>query len=472
LVYLLATQLSGSFAGVAAAASYALLSADAGVLGFHAHATHYVVFFAMLGALLLLAAERRKSVVLLALSGVSMGMALLMKQHGLFFIVFGLLCISYSGYKVSHALKRVWLVRATIFGTASLLPYALVCLLMWLYGVFPRFWFWTFVYARAYTSEMSLHDAKHLLASSLHFLLSGMFWMWVLSGGCLLGLLVIRRTRKNYAFLFLLVFCSAASVCPGFYFRIHYFVLLLPAMALVLGIGLGAVHEQLRHSRSWLLRFSPTIVLLLAMGISFYQARVYFLELNPIEEVRFNYGSTNPFPEAIAIARYLQEHTKAGDRISIMGSEPEILFYAHRLSATGHIYTYGLMEPQPYAHAMQHEFIRETEQSAPEYVVFVPFNTSWSRTPRSIPDLWEWIPQFLIAHYDRVGIINIEATRTSYFWDESAQHAVPAPLHMFVLRRRPIKNDTVVLLPRSVPTSPKIFREVKVSGISRWPSLR
>jgi hypothetical protein len=434
-LFLLARNFSGSFAGITAAASYAVLSADAGVLGFHAHATHYVVLFAVLGALLLERATQRKSTLLIVLSGLSMGIAFLMKQHGMFFVVFGVLWIAFAAYNTRENIKA-WLTHTLLFGGASLIPYGIVCLAMWLSGVFPKFWFWTFTYARAYTGETNLHDATIALISNLREVLNGPLWIWCLGAVSLLGLLVVRRTRQRHTFVFLFALSAAAAVCPGFYFRTHYFVLFLPALALAIGIGLAELHQRLIRSTSWTLKSMPAAVLILAMGLSLYRGRAYFFQFSPAQEARFNYGADNPFPEAIPIAKYLREHTRPTDRVSILGSEPEILFYAHRLSATGHIYTYGLMESQPYARMMQREFMKETEQSVPEFVVFVPFIRSWSWSPRSVPDLWEWIPQFLSSHYDRMGIVNIEGDRTSFFWDENAQHAAPARLHIFVFRRR------------------------------------
>ena len=434
LLFFLARNLAGWLAGVTAAASYAVLSADTGVLGFHAHATHYVVLFASLGALLLERAAQRKGNVLFLLSGLSMGLSFLMKQHGILFIVFGVLYIASPAFKTSGEIKA-WLTRAGLFAVASVLPYLAVCLAMWLYGVFPKFWFWTFTYARAYTGEISLRDAAIVLRANLGEVLRGPFWIWCVGGASLLGLLALRRTRHQYIFVLLFAFCGAVAVCPGLYFRTHYFVLFLPALALAIGVGLAELYGLSSGRRSRWLKLAPAGVLVLAIGISLYRSRVYFFELSPVEEVRFNYGN-NPFSEAIPIARYIQKHTGPTDRISILGSEPEILFYAHRLSATGHIYTYGLMEPQPYARAMQHEFITETETSMPEFVVFVPVNTSWLRSARSVPDLWEWIPKFLTAHYDRVGVINIEGDRTDYFWEETAQHAVAGSAPVFVFRRR------------------------------------
>ena len=44
----------------------------------------------------------------------------------------------------------------------------------------------------------------------------------------------------------------------------------------------------------------------------------------------------------------LREHSAPDARIAILGSEPEILFYARRHSATGYIYMYDLLEgPNP-----------------------------------------------------------------------------------------------------------------------------
>ena len=85
---------------------------------------------------------------------------------------------------------------------------------------------------------------------------------------------------------------------------------------------------------------------------------------------RLTYG-TNPFPESLKIAQYLKEHTSSEDSIAVLGSEPQIYFYAHRHTATGYIYMYPLMEPQPYALRMQEEMIREIEASRPAYLVFV-----------------------------------------------------------------------------------------------------
>ena len=70
--------------------------------------------------------------------------------------------------------------------------------------------------------------------------------------------------------------------------------------------------------------------------------------MNPMQASRV-YVWESPFPEAIKIADYIRTHTAKDASIAVLGSEPEIPFYANRRSASGYIYMYGLMEPQPYA---------------------------------------------------------------------------------------------------------------------------
>jgi len=61
------------------------------------------------------------------------------------------------------------------------------------------------------------------------------------------------------------------------------------------------------------------------------------------------YGANPFFGSCSRLPSTWQAHTNPTDTIAVLGSEPEIYFYSHRISATGYIYTYPLMEPQRYA---------------------------------------------------------------------------------------------------------------------------
>jgi len=100
LVYVLTKRFFGSFAGVVAAASYAIFSMSRSFLGMAAHATHFVVIPALAGILLLLNAGERQRLWLLFSSGLCLGLAFLMKQHGAVFPLFGF------AYLLSTTLRR------------------------------------------------------------------------------------------------------------------------------------------------------------------------------------------------------------------------------------------------------------------------------------------------------------------------------------------------------------------------------
>jgi len=122
----------------------------------------------------------------------------------------------------------------------------------------------------------------------------------------------------------------------------------------------------------------------------------------------------------------------------VLGSEPEIYFYANRLSATGHIYMYGLMENQPYARTMQLQAIREIEQSAPAWLVFVYSPYSWLIQPDSDQTLFVWCRRYLEEHYEPAGLVEtLSLETTAYTWSDTVSvRAARTPDLVMVYRRK------------------------------------
>jgi hypothetical protein len=117
------------------------------------------------------------------------------------------------------------------------------------------------------------------------------------------------------------------------------------------------------------------------------------------------YGA-DPLPEAEIVAKYINENSAPTARIAILGSEPEIYFLAHRHSATGYIYTYPLMEPQPFALKMQHEMIGDLEANQPEFIVFADNIMSWNQHPESDATIFNWWENYK-TNYTLVGLTDI-----------------------------------------------------------------
>ena len=388
LIFLVGRRLINTMAGITAAASYAVLSVSPSVLGLAAHATNFVVL-PVLGGILLLLKEQRvtasersqpKQLVRLFASGLLFGIGALMKQPGLLFIPFGAIYIVWNDLNRRLSLNRM-LLRILIFVTGAAVPLGVTSLILWYAGVFDKFWFWTINYAWQYGSLVPLSQASRIFFRSANEVVLTGWPVWILAGiGALTGLWD-QRTRASILFLIGFLFFSALAVCPGFYFRTHYFILVLPAVSLLAGAAMSKLTEIL-EGRLILIRFVPLLLFAVALSVPILVDKKIFFEVSPNQACGLIYPD-NPFLESVRIGAYMREHTEPGDTIAVLGSEPEIYFYSHRHSATGYIYTYGLMESQKYAQQMQQEMIREIEAARPKYLISVAMGYSWLRRPDS-----------------------------------------------------------------------------------------
>ncbi len=393
LVYALGRRLLGPAEAALAAAAYALLSLEPTVLGFFAHATHFVVVPALAGLLLLLAGlDARRPGVLFA-AGVLLGAGVLMKQHGIAFVALAFATLL-ARVAAERAGWRPLVSGGLTLGLGTALPYALLCLHLLQRGVFDTFWHWTVVYAREYVSAVSPGGAIYALWLSFGSIVLSSWPLWL---AAVLGAWEVARReerRRSRAFLAAFGLFSALAVTPGFYFRPHYFVLLLPAASLFCGVGLLRAAELLAPR----LRAPAAAVLLAGLA-----AMLGAGALRRAPEL-FSYTADQTshavyqqefFPEIREVGLFLRERADPEDAIAVIGSEPQIYFYARRRSASGYLYTYPLMEPQPFASEMQRRMAAEVERAEPRFAVFVNHGSSWSPWPNSDRYVFAWAEGFL-----------------------------------------------------------------------------
>jgi 4-amino-4-deoxy-L-arabinose transferase-like glycosyltransferase len=422
LIFLLALRLEGLTAAACAGASYAVLSVTPTVLGFACHATHFVVLMAMAGFLLLLKGLDDDGTWLIFGSGVFFGLAFLMKQPGLLLAIFGALYLVRTELKNGIGWKVIAR-KAGVFSGGAALPFVLTCLWLWRVGVFKTFWFWTVSYASQYVTNWGLNDGLHLLATTFPTIIGPAVWIWLIAGVGAAALMWDQELRPHAFFVLGFLLFSFLAVCPGLFFREHYFILMLPAVAILAGLGVTASVKAIRRrSRIW--RFAPAMALVAALGWCFYAQRDFFFKDDPITISRKIYGG-NPFPEAIPIADYIRHNTAGNSTIAVLGSEPEIYFYAHRHSATGYIYTYGLMEEQKYALKMQQQMISEIEASRPQVLVWVNVRASWLPHQHSEGRILSWAEKYVHDNYRLTGVADIHATATDYRFGDSASTYQP-----------------------------------------------
>ena len=434
LIFLLGRRLMNPTAGIAAAMSYAILSMSPSVLGLAAHATNFVVLPVVGGTLLLLNESDRQQFGRLFASGLLFGLAVLMKQPALFFIVFAAIYLVSKGVQRGTRLRDISL-ESLFFTVGVILPLGIALLLLWRAGVFDRFWFWAIDYARQYGTLVPLSEAPQIFLRSVREVVGAGWTLWMLAGiGVVVGLLD-NRVRASVIFLLGLLLASALAVCPGFYFRYHYFVLVLPAVSLLVGAAISKFSDLLA-GRTIFVRFMPLLVLCAALSAPILSDRTLLFTLSPIEACRRIYPES-PFPESLRIAEYVREHTRPDDTIAVLGSEPQIYFYSQRRSATGYIYVYGLMEPQKYARQMQEEMMGEIERARPMYLVSVVVNDSWLWRPGSERLIFNWANQYTAQNYAAAGFVNITPTETDYYFGNAPSSVESLKDYILIYKRNP-----------------------------------
>ena len=460
MVYLLARKIVGDIPAALAGGTYGVLSLSSSVFGFAAHATHFIVLPALGGTLLLLHALEREKPYLYLSSGTLLGMSVVMKQSGIFFVLFAIVYILYNRMAAGSVrpLKGLF-VRLGIFCLGASMPLLITALWLYLAGVFPRFWFWTVTYASRYATQVSLPDALLRLKNSFLQVADGFFLFWMFAS---LGFIVMLFPRQRVydkdsspndiitaqeqqsgvktdkALVLFFVFFSFLSVLPGFYFRAHYYVTFLPAVSLLFGIF---IHFLISGSLAFFrVRFPRLIgvgIFIAAATIGVIRQRDDLFADNPLRLSGLIY-SGNPFPESLEIARFIEQRTAPNDRIAIFGSEPQIFFYAKRRSATGYIYMYSLMEIHEYALAMQKEMTAEVEASKPKFLIDVTAGESWSQQEGSENHIFKWMEGYIADNYNLVGIVDVIPPDMSlYKWYEDAKnYKAQSPWPLLIYERR------------------------------------
>lgn len=438
LVYQLARKMIGGIPSAFAAGAFGILSLSSSVFGFAGHATHFIVLPALGGTVLLLHAREKEKTHLYFLSGSLLGISVVMKQPGIFFVLFAATCLLYDHIAAGpvRSLNKLFL-RLGTFSLGASLPLLITVLWLYLAGVFPTFWFWTFVYASRYGARLPLSDLFGGFKANFPAVIDGFFVFWIFSALGFITLFFQKGLKVNKAFVVLFVFFSFLSICTGFYFRRHYFITLLPAAALLAGLF---VDFLIATAPPFLNRFSTVVaagIFIAAAAIGVVAQKDSFFVDDPVKLSSAIYAG-NPFPESVEIARFIEERTTPDDRIAVLGSEPQIFFYAKRRSATGYIYMYSLMESHEYALQMQKEMIGEVEASRPKFLIDVRSGLSWLQHDESESYIFRWLDGYVAANYVLVGVADlIYPYPTIYKWYNDARgYQTQSPTALLIYERR------------------------------------
>ncbi len=432
-LFLLTRELAGVVSGLVATACFAIISIGQPVQGIFANSEHFVIV-PMLAGFFLLAKSRKGGACSLFFAGFLLGLSFIIKQHGALFIAgAGIYLVIDYFLEKPFGLGRFFQ-RISLFSLGVFLPYITTCLLFIWAGLFDKFWFWTIEYATAYTSQVAWHGAINNLKFRVAEIFSVSPSIWLLVALGIPALFLTLKTRKNSLFIIVFVVFSLLAICPGLFFRPHYFVLLLPAAAMLAGISAGFLVNQKKWPKSAGIVITTFVIVLVSLSHSIYKQRDFLFKMSPDQIVRATYWP-NPFIESLPIAKFIKEHSDPTDKIAVIGSEPQIYFYADRQSASGYIYMYPLMELHDFASEMQRELIKEVEAADPEFLVFVRINFSWLQRTGSSTLIYDWFQGYK-QNYKRVGLIEIFSKASTYYWQPNVKWPPTSPYWIEVLKRK------------------------------------
>lgn len=434
LLFILGRNLLGLPAGIVAGLSFSILTLSPALQGIWANSEHFVLLPAVGGIVLLRIAQDQP--VRFFFGGLLLGSALLVKQHAIFFCLFGFVYLGCRVAMGSQRQKKPFL-NLGLFAVGGLTPVILTTFIYGITGNFINFWFSTIQYASEYVSlaapARGFENFKYTFSQVLESNFS-ILWCSVIG---LVSIFWKKGAGQEYLFLLGFFVCSFLAITPGLYFRPHYYLLWMPALSLLVGASFAGLVHILSSSR--LKTIIPMGILTLALGLPIWIQNEFFFNL-PLKEATQRVYGVNPFWESLEIAKYIRDRSHKDDKIAVLGSEPQIFFYAQRKSATRHIYMYPLMEKHPYARQMQVEMIEEIKAVQPKFIVVVNLAGSWlSSRPDFSPRLKDWSQDYLNKEYEISGVIdNLSHEESVAKWDDAAKEYSTLSRNNFIIYKRRI----------------------------------
>ncbi len=392
-VWALARSAGGNAVGAAAGLLFSLLFTNPGVLGNAANAETFLILPSTLSLLAALRARRSGSARWALAAGVLAGMATLFKQVALTnallaaAVAMGLpnqreLPLGAQGHAKTRSSIAVRLGWFVVGGALAWLPF--VAWFVWA-GAFREFWDSVAGYNLGYASSVPLKFYLRNFRWTFGTILA-LAWPAYLLAALGFAAWIAKPERRRKAQLFgAWLAASAAGVAIGGYFRDHYYIQALPAVAVLAAMGARALAD-LAGDRWKRATFAIALAAPLYYTVSVSDG--YYLP-GDVKAKFCEIYSSNSFAISEEVGLFIAARTKPDDRIFIFGSEPQILFHADRRSATRYIFVYPLMVPTERARQRQAELIREVERASPKVVVTVFARTSFLANRRTATEAFE-----------------------------------------------------------------------------------
>ncbi len=370
LLYRLVARRAGAAAGLAAALAQAVLTIDPAFLG-NAANTEIFMIVPLTGALLCLCpqagAPGRGRVFAAGALGAAAFWLKPVAATNIAFLAAWLVWLRLRAGGVGRARRAAadlgWLALGGAAATAPVIGYFAA------HGALRPFAECVFAFNSAYATVNSPPVR----------LVPAIFWeaframipaLWPYFALAALGLAELaRRTREDAVMFAGWLAASAAGVCVGGYFREHYFIQAVPAVAALAGLAVAWLDARLAPRGAAVRAGALAAVVAAMVLVPAVANRATACAGSPALVARAIYGR-NPFDYSQAIAAEVARISRPDETVFIVGSESQILFYADRRSASRFIYLSPLAAPPyPGRDRALRATLAEVERARPRVVV-------------------------------------------------------------------------------------------------------
>jgi Dolichyl-phosphate-mannose-protein mannosyltransferase len=368
-LFFLGLQFMDRFWAWLGAALFALLGADPLVQGTAANTEIFMLcplIFSQI-AFFIAAAKNQRTVWLMVLAGALTGIAVMFKQVAI--VNWFLLAAAYPIFARGEKRWRSAISFIAWSALGLLIVLALVLFYFWRHGGLHEFVDNVFAHNLQYIAGIGAPARVEYCWGTLTILARTQATVWAFAAVGLAGLFTSGRVKWS-VFLVGWLITSSIGVSASGYFFPHYFQQLLPPLALAAAAGaewFDAI-KLWRIIPVWGRRVAVVLILTVLPAITLWP---FLFTYAPAEAVRKIYPG-NFFAEMPEFAQRIENVTPPEAPVFIFGAEPELLFYAHRRSATRYIFLFPLYGPYGGVREKQTAAAVEIERARPLTAAYLP----------------------------------------------------------------------------------------------------
>jgi hypothetical protein len=395
VVFLLGRKLFSAPAGLLAATLLAFMTTHPSVFGNAANTETFLMLPTTAAFLTALRAVERDSLTWGFLTGLLGGVGLLFKQIALFSLLFTAALLLWG--------CRRRLSQVAALGLGVLVVLGAVCAAFAFAGAWHEFYDCVIGHNLSWAGRIPLALYPAVFWSQFRGVVVAFWPVFVFAlAGCLPllhGEDKPRRSSSGLVVLWLLFCCAGAATGGAFY--PHYFIPALPAVALLAGFGMTLVFPP---GRSAIRGALPYLACAGVIGYALWVELPIYSPGSHEAKCAHIYGS-DTFQHSRAVADLVASLTQPDDPVFILGSEPQILVYAQRRSASRYKVVYPLLANFRETRARQQGVLHELEASPPEIMIAVFRPNSLILDPDAPRDLFQEVLQRLRDSYQVVAYL-------------------------------------------------------------------